>query len=267
MAKWTTMAMAGTLLSGLVLPNAWAGPIPTPSLGPVHTRLAGVQVAAATNATTGVPDKNASAVSPDKSPDAEKVAVPEVPPTGHETGAENNEAPSSKSSAAASGPIDAPGTEPSRHQASAPGAADPVHLGKSDKHFASTALAAGTAEVDEARLALAQSENADVKSFAQMMIDDHTKAGDHLKTIAKVEPSAKLGTAEHAKLEKLRAAKGAAFDKAYVKNQLHAHDQAVALFKREAASGRDPQLRRFASDTLPTLETHRKLVKELSTKL
>jgi putative membrane protein len=45
-------------------------------------------------------------------------------------------------------------------------------------------LSDGMAEVETATLARERAANPDVKQFAQMMIDDHTKAGDQLKQIA-----------------------------------------------------------------------------------
>jgi putative membrane protein len=41
------------------------------------------------------------------------------------------------------------------------------------------------------------------------------------------------------------------------------HEQDVALFKKEAESGSDPNLKAFAQKTLPTLEQHLSLAKNL----
>jgi putative membrane protein len=67
-----------------------------------------------------------------------------------------------------------------------------------------------------------------------------------------------------AKLEKLD---GAAFDRAYVDDQIRDHDKTIALFEREVKSGKDPELKAFAEKTLPTLKEHRSMVQELKTKL
>src|SRR3954470_4033366 len=55
--------------------------------------------------------------------------------------------------------------------------------GKGSK-FAQHAAMAGMAEVKLGQLALEKSTNDDVKKFAQMMVDDHTKANDELKALA-----------------------------------------------------------------------------------
>jgi putative membrane protein len=51
----------------------------------------------------------------------------------------------------------------------------------SDKNFVNHMMADGSAELDLARLAQDHAASPEVKQFAQMMIDDHTKAGDQLK--------------------------------------------------------------------------------------
>src|SRR3569623_1990088 len=52
------------------------------------------------------------------------------------------------------------------------------------QEFSAKAAGAGDFEIQSSQLALTVSQNADIKAFAQMMIDDHTKAGGALKTAA-----------------------------------------------------------------------------------
>src|ERR1044071_1231115 len=54
----------------------------------------------------------------------------------------------------------------------------------SDRDFVNDLVIANMAEVDLGRLAVERGASQDVKSFGQMMIDDHTKAGDALKAVA-----------------------------------------------------------------------------------
>src|SRR4029434_2298564 len=57
-------------------------------------------------------------------------------------------------------------------------------VSNSDKNFVSDQMRDGTAEIELANLAKDHAASPDVKQFAQMMIDDHTQAGDQLKQIA-----------------------------------------------------------------------------------
>jgi putative membrane protein len=127
------------------------------------------------------------------------------------------------------------------------------------QEFTTKGAAANDFEIQSSQLALTKSQNADIKAFAQMMIDDHTKAGEAMKTAA-ASQNTMLPTAQDAdaasKLTQLQGASGADFDKLYVKMQTDAHVQAVGLFSGYSQSGPDGQLKDFATQTLPTLKMH-----------
>ncbi len=140
-------------------------------------------------------------------------------------------------------------------------------LSAQDRKFVNTAGEAGAAEVAMGQLAESHSASADVKGFAARVVSDHQKAGDELKSIAEAKgatPPAELSKKDQADLDKLSKLQGSDFDKAYIKTQLSAHRSAVALFGTESKSGKDAQLKQFASTTLPTLEDHLQMVQQLS---
>lgn len=127
-------------------------------------------------------------------------------------------------------------------------------------------------EIDTSQLELKYGKAADVKSFAQQMIDDHTKAGQDFKASlaeAKIEaPKDALDIAHTAKYAKLRVfTTENGFDAAYVDEQLSAHKDAVGLFKDYSANGPAGPVKSFAEKTLPTLEHHLAMVKELHDKM
>jgi len=130
-----------------------------------------------------------------------------------------------------------------------------------DQKFVKEAADGGMAEVELGQLAVEKASNDDVKKFGQRMVDDHGKANDKLKEIASskgidlpAEPSAK----HKATKERLSKLSGAEFDRAYMADMLKDHKTDIAMFNRESASGRDPDVKSFASDTLPTLKDHLK---------
>lgn len=57
-------------------------------------------------------------------------------------------------------------------------------LSSSDRDFAMKAAEGGKKEVAMSEMALRQSSNADVKAYAQKLVDDHTKANEELMSIA-----------------------------------------------------------------------------------
>lgn len=132
-------------------------------------------------------------------------------------------------------------------------------ISAADRKFVETAGEAGLAEVEMAKAAQQRGAGMDVKSFADRMVADHGKTNEELKSIATTKGipvpdklSAK-DSRELAKLQKLDAGK---FDKEYVSSQVAAHKDAVKLFKKESASGKDAELKMFATSTLPTLQEH-----------
>ena len=129
----------------------------------------------------------------------------------------------------------------------------------SDAKFAMKAAQGGMAEVQLGQLAAQKASNPDVKAFGQQMVDDHSKANDELKSVAAKENMnlpATLDSKDQALYTKLQGMSGADFDKAYVKAMVKDHQEDVKEFQKEADKGKDPQIKSFASQTLPTLQQH-----------
>ena len=131
--------------------------------------------------------------------------------------------------------------------------------GSEDIEFVLDAAKGGLAEVELGKMAAEHAKNDEVKKFAQRMVDDHSKANDQLKSIAEAK-GIKLpddpGAQHKATMRRLEKLNGAAFDRAYMQMMVGDHVKDVNEFKKESNSGRDPQVKSFASSTLPTLEEH-----------
>jgi len=140
----------------------------------------------------------------------------------------------------------------------------------SDATFVKKAAEGGLAEVELGKLAAEKASNEDVKKFGQKMVDDHSKANDQLKDVAAkdnielpTEPSAK-DKAEKARLEKLS---GEQFDRAYMTAMLKDHKKDVMEFRHESKSAKNPDVKSFAEQTLPTLEQHLKVAEQIAPKV
>ncbi|MFL1528727.1 DUF4142 domain-containing protein [Pseudomonas sp. O230] len=140
-----------------------------------------------------------------------------------------------------------------------------------DNDFVDNAAAGGIAEIETSKLALEKSASADIKSFANMMITDHSRANDELAAIAKkndIEVPDTTTLVKQAK-EKILDMRDESFDAAYANNQVKAHEQTIALFKKEANTVTDDQvkgateLKGFAQKMLPALEKHLDMAKKL----
>jgi len=133
--------------------------------------------------------------------------------------------------------------------------------------FANKAGPAGLFEIQSSQLALKMSQNADIKTFAQKMIDDHTKAADDLKAAAAkdgVTVPAALDADGTTNLQKLQGAKAADFDALYVQMQTDAHIAAVGLYAGYAQNGQAGAIKDHATKTLPTLKMHLQMAEQIA---
>ena len=67
--------------------------------------------------------------------------------------------------------------------------------------------------------------------------------------------------------DRLSKMKGAAFDRAYMAHMVTAHQQAVALFQKQANGGKDPEAKAWAAKILPTLQEHLKMARGVNAKV
>ena len=158
---------------------------------------------------------------------------------------------------------DNPTSQPSSTTAGPGSEVAPVPSVSVDADFVRDAGTAGLFEIQSSQIALQKSTNTDLTSFAQMMIDDHTKAANELKALVEggsIQGVTALPSApdsdQRRKLEELQAASGTDFDSKYHSMQLEAHQAAVSLFRSEAKVGVSASLKTWAGQTLPTLESH-----------
>lgn len=137
-----------------------------------------------------------------------------------------------------------------------------------DAEFVMMAVSGGMFQVESSRMAKNNASSADVKAAAEMMIKDHEKANTKLTEAAKtagIELPTTM-TAPHLKmLNGLKDAKATEFDAGYIKAQIAAHEEAVALFMGASKSLKDPGLKAFATECLPTLKEHLTHVRKLTT--
>jgi putative membrane protein len=137
-----------------------------------------------------------------------------------------------------------------------------------DSAFYKDAAEGGLSEVELGNLAQRKSNNESVRDFGAMMVKDHTAANAKLKDVAALKnislpTSASMGQmTTKAKLEILS---GDTFDKSYIKGMVKDHEEDIAMFKKEAVSGQDPDAKAYAVATLPTLRAHLRKIKSIAT--
>jgi putative membrane protein len=145
--------------------------------------------------------------------------------------------------------------------------AQATKAGDKDQQFLRRAASDGLAEVQLGQMAAERASNPEVQHFGQRMVADHTKANQELMALAQ---SKNLSTPKdidkkHQKTaEALGKKRGTSFDRDYMRDMVKDHEKAVQLFTTEANEGRDADIKAFASKTLPTLQEHLQMARQLT---
>jgi putative membrane protein len=128
-----------------------------------------------------------------------------------------------------------------------------------DTKWAADAAEGGMLEVQLGKLAQTNAANPKIKEFGNMMMTDHSKAGDELKALAAKKnislPTA-LGDKKQKDYNDLAAKKGADFDKAYADYMVSDHKEDIDDYQKEADKGKDAEMKAWAAGIIPTLQHH-----------
>ncbi len=134
-----------------------------------------------------------------------------------------------------------------------------------DPQIAKVAVVANQIDIDYAKLAIDRSKNPEVREFANTMINDHSaiiKQAVALVTKLGVVPqnnavSESLLKQADETTKTLKAAKGKAFDEAYINNEVAYHKAVIGAVKTLLIpQSQNAELKALLETALPILETH-----------
>jgi putative membrane protein len=128
-----------------------------------------------------------------------------------------------------------------------------------DKAFVAKVSQGGMFEVELAKVAETKATTQDLRDQANTEEHDHTLVGNKLKSIMEANglefPTA-LNAEFQARLDKISALSGAAFDASYLKTMEEIHHIDGAAFKQESTGGSNPDLKSFAAETYRIVLRH-----------
>ena len=157
----------------------------------------------------------------------------------------------------ATGGQSAPVAQPGAGTRNQPGAGK---LARADRKFIDDAANSGMFEVQVAQLAASKASDGNVKTFAGMLVDQHTAANNELVKIANargVELPAAPRRALRRDIEKLGKKNGAEFDREFVREVgIKAHEKDIKMFQKASKDVKDAELKAFVDRTLPHLQEH-----------
>jgi len=142
---------------------------------------------------------------------------------------------------------------------------DAKNINEDDSKFVIKAAEGGMMEVESSKIAAEHAVNPDVKSFAQKMVEDHSKANSELKALAESKKiTIPIALTEDTKesLYKLGKEAGSDFDKKYMDMMVDAHNTDVDMFEDASKNSKDADIKSFAAKTLPTLQMHKDMAKK-----
>jgi putative membrane protein len=131
---------------------------------------------------------------------------------------------------------------------------------KTAAQYLTMAAASDQFEIQSSQVALQKASNADVRQFAQMMIDHHTKTSADLMAAARqagmTPPPPALPADKAAKVAALQNAPAAGFDAMYMREQVMGHEEALMIHQGYARDGDNATLKAAAAKTAPIVQQH-----------
>jgi len=137
-------------------------------------------------------------------------------------------------------------------------------------------VTANQVDIDAGKVAETHGQSAEVKAFGKQMVTDHTavnKQATALVTKLKVKPednptSQSLKSGGDANVKHLKTLKGAAFDKAYVDQEVTYHQQVLdAIDKTLIPNAKNAELKALIEKVRPAIDGHLQHAKQLQAKL
>lgn len=126
------------------------------------------------------------------------------------------------------------------------------------RHFLIMASIGNLHESGSGKLAVQKSTRPDVRDFGQMMISDHNDAEKKLLQVASANsiqlPEA--ATVIPPPDLNLSKATGDEFDRMYIHAMVFGHRSTIQMFDNYALTGKNPDVKSFAQQMLPTLKAH-----------
>ena len=122
-------------------------------------------------------------------------------------------------------------------------------------------------EIQSSQLVLETTRNPDIRRFAQMMVEHHTKTTQDAAAAAVraglTPPTPMLDAPKTAMLASLARFEGVERDHLYLAQQMMAHKEALGLMKTYAETGDTPELKAAAQATVTIVQTHLSMVERL----
>lgn len=131
---------------------------------------------------------------------------------------------------------------------------DPALIGELDKQFLLAAADDALFQVNAGQLAASGTTQKNIQEYGEEMTTDHTRVGQELQKLAaakEVQLPTTLSDDRQQQLDSLAMQKGQALDTLYLNQMVAVQQRVVHMMEIEGTSGKDFELKQWASDRLP----------------
>jgi putative membrane protein len=138
-----------------------------------------------------------------------------------------------------------------------------------DRDFVEERLEAANAEIELGRLAQQKATHPEVKEFGALMVKDHQKAAEELRSIVSTaggsqaqsadRPAGAVATLQDEARElrqELNDLSGRDFDRRYIDEMIDDHEDAIEDLENKADNASHPEVKAWAAKTLPKVRQH-----------
>jgi len=136
-----------------------------------------------------------------------------------------------------------------------------------DTLFIQKAAQSSMDEVKMAKQGAQKAGSADLRTFAEMLVRDHSKVNEQLKELAAtkgVKLDVELATVADAPGKKMDEESVAEFDKKFLTTIIKSHKKEVNAYQDASEDSKDVDVKAFAAKTLPVLKGHLSKARELN---
>lgn len=143
-------------------------------------------------------------------------------------------------------------------------------LAGQDRQALQTLQGGNLAEIEAGKLAAQRASNAEVKTFGQRMVDDHTKMfeeGTKVEQAKGVKPPAAPDSKHREAAQKLQGLSGDEFDSRYIRDMVKDHEEALQVAEKAAKEAKDPDVRAYAQAGVPIIKEHLAMARQLNASL
>jgi putative membrane protein len=139
-----------------------------------------------------------------------------------------------------------------------------------DAQYLVDAYSNGLYEIEASQHARQKATRNDVKELASLMIEDHAKLNESIKSLSTAKQvSLQQGLTEDQlkQIKECQDKKGADYDEAYVKKLIKNHEEAIKMAEQAADKATDNEIRNLFSSTLPSFRHHLEIAMSIQDKM